>query len=105
MSRFFLMSAGIDQEFNGNRQSIRMCIEDHTGLSQFTGETRELILKQEYDALKAEIEKIKEAVNGLETLQYDNPNVRQDAYNKGVMDCTNRMNRVLSELKDFKEEI
>lgn len=37
----------------------------------------------------------------LEELYYENPNVREDAYNKGVRDSQNRMNKALNKLKQF----
>ena len=41
-------------------------------------------------------------VNGLETLYYNNPNVRQDAYNQGVRDCIARLTKADQMLKEMK---
>ena len=43
------------------------------------------------------IGKLRETINSLETLQYTTPNMREAAYNKAVLDCTNRMLRALKE--------
>ena len=40
-------------------------------------------------------------VNGLETLYYNNPNVRQDAYNQGVRDCIARLTKADQMLKEM----
>lgn len=37
------------------------------------------------------VEILVETVEGLDSLQYHNPNVREDAYNKGVHDAKNRL--------------
>lgn len=40
-------------------------------------------------------------VKGLETLYYNNPNVRQDAYNQGVRDCVARLTKADEMLKEM----
>lgn len=43
-------------------------------------------------------------VNELETLYYNNPNVRQDAYNQGVRDCIRRFTKADQLMKDMGVE-
>jgi len=43
-------------------------------------------------------------VNELETLYYNNPNIRQDAYNQGVRDCIRRLTKADQMLKDMGVE-
>ena len=36
----------------------------------------------------------------FDNLHYDNPNVREDAYNKGVSDCMRRYNKALAKIQE-----
>lgn len=64
------------------------------------------IVSQEYvngyvEGAKARDAQWSAVVNGLETLYYNNPNVRQDAYNQGVRDCIARLTKADQMLKEM----
>lgn len=37
-------------------------------------------------------------INSLESMMYENPNVREDCYNKGVVDCKKRFDKIIAKL-------
>lgn len=43
-----------------------------------------------YLDLREQFKRLMQTINGLEELQYMNPNSREAAYNKAVLDCINR---------------
>lgn len=53
----------------------------------------------EYETL---VKTLRETVNNLDELHYNNPNVREAAYNKGVSDAANRLRKVLPAENNFE---
>lgn len=66
--------------------------DDHIG----TIEGGYLDAVKERNKKDAEIKRLRETIAGLGELQYTNPNMRLAAYNKGVDDCINRLNKAIS---------
>ena len=105
MERLNQMTKSIEEQADEFTSKAFLEIEEiqhRTGVNFFADEAIQLIIKDTYlNAAKARDVQWQAVVNGLETLYYNNPNVRQDAYNQGVRDCIARLTKADQMLKEM----
>jgi len=87
-------------------KSIEQIATEYAGEPHDENENRRHLVSSINDlivsAAKSRDAQLMTVVNGLETLYYNNPNVRQDAYNQGVRDCIARLTKADQMLKEMK---
>lgn len=74
-------------------KSIKKQAEEYSPIYPNGGHTSALEQLAFIAGAKARDEQWLKVVNELESLMYNNPNVRQDAYNQGVRDCIRRFTK------------
>jgi len=63
MKKITILSAGLNQDINGVRQEVRMCVIAEEGTHRVNGEIQEAVFLEDHEAKVAEL---KETIKGLE---------------------------------------